>query len=87
MNAHSGEKEALIEALEALQRELHKIEFYGQAAEDNLERLEGTFRRCQRADAGRLDHAIQCSRTLVKQSIRALETAIRSMIDDEQAAT
>jgi predicted nucleic acid-binding Zn-ribbon protein len=71
---------ALIDALEAIQHELRKLDFYRQAAEDNLDRLHGTFTRAQRPDVERLDHSIQRSRELVNGVRAALEAAVRSVL-------
>lgn len=75
------QKWELIDALEAIQQELRAIDFYGQAAEDNLERLHRALTRTQRADVSRIDHALQRSRELVKNVRSALEAAITSAME------
>lgn len=72
--------QALMEALETIQQELRKIDFYGQAADDTLVRLQGTFDRAQRTDADRLDRSIQMLRELTRDGILALEAALRSAL-------
>jgi hypothetical protein len=79
--------QALREALEEIQRELRKIELYGQAAEDNLARLQGTLAPAQRADVDRLDHSIERLHALTKVVQRALEVTLRAGVLRDPAPT
>jgi len=78
------QKWTLADALETVLQALRIIDFYGQAAEDNLGRLQGTLIRSQRDEVDRLDYSIQRSREFGRNARTALEEAIKAAVEQQR---